>query len=58
MKIEFEDKSYVEVSKSNDPDKVYITIQAKDHQNSLKKITNSVEITLDQFKKIISEVSS
>lgn len=58
MKIEFEDKSYVEITKSPEPGKVWITIQARDHQNSLKKITNSVEIDLDQFKKIISEISN
>jgi hypothetical protein len=58
MKIEFEDKSYLEIIKSKDPDKIFIIIQAKDHNNALKKITNTVEITLDQFKKIYSEINS
>jgi tRNA threonylcarbamoyladenosine modification (KEOPS) complex Pcc1 subunit len=54
MKIEFEDKSFIEIKKSND--KVIIMIQAKDHTNSLKKITNAVEITAEEFKKLISDV--
>jgi hypothetical protein len=58
MKIEFDDRSYLEISKGVEPEKVYITIQAKDHLNSLKKITNSVEISLEDFKKIYSEVNS
>lgn len=56
MKIEFEDKSFVEIRKSNEPGKVLITIQAKDHENPLKKITNCVEITKEQFKQLISDV--
>lgn len=56
MKIEFEDKSYLEIKKNDD--KVVVVIQAKDHQNSLKKITNSVEIGLEDFKKIIVEITS
>lgn len=56
MKIEFEDKSHVEIKRSTEPGKVLITIQAKDHENSLKKITNCVEITDEQFKQLISDV--
>lgn len=56
MKIEFKDKSYLEIKR--DGDKVVVVIQAKDHQNSLKKITNSVEIDMEEFKKIIREVNS
>jgi hypothetical protein len=58
VKIQFEDKSYLEIKKSSNTNKVTIIIQAKDHQNSLKKITNCVEIDLDQFKKIINEIVS
>jgi len=56
MKIEFPDKSYIECRKSDNPGKVIISISAKDHQNALKKITNSVEITNEEFKKLISDV--
>lgn len=55
MKITFEDKSYIEIKKSTNDKKIYIIIQAKDQNNPLKKITNSVEITEEEFKKLISE---
>jgi hypothetical protein len=56
MKIDFDDKSYVEIKRSDEPDKVIILIQAKDGENPLKKITNCVEITIAQFKQLISEI--
>lgn len=57
MKIEFDDKSYIEVNKSDHPGKIVVAISAKDHENPLKKITNAVELTAEQFKQLISEVS-
>lgn len=56
MKIEFEDKSYIECCKSNQSDKVIIIVTAKDHENPLKKITNTVELTVSEFKKLISDI--
>lgn len=56
MKIEFADKSHVEIKRSSEPGKVLITIQAKDHENNLKKITNCVEVSDEQFKHLISDV--
>lgn len=56
MKLEFEDKSFLEVIKSPNPGKIIISIQAKDYDNPLKKITNSVEITEEQFKQIIANI--
>jgi nitrate reductase NapAB chaperone NapD len=56
MKITFEDKSFVEVKKSDNPGKIVLTISAKDHTDPLKKITNAVEITTEEFKKLISDV--
>ena len=56
MKIEFGDKSYVECNKSDNPGKILLTISAKDHVNPLKKITNTVELTIDEFKKLITDV--
>ncbi len=56
MKITFEDKSYIDCAKSANPGKVIITISAKDHTDSLKKITNAVEITIEEFKKLISDI--
>lgn len=57
MKITFEDKSYVEIKKSTNDNKIYIIIQAKDQNNPLKKITNSVEVTEEEFKKLMSEIN-
>jgi nitrate reductase NapAB chaperone NapD len=56
MKIQFEDKSYIEVRKSDNPGKIIVIISAKDHDNPLKKITNAVEISAAEFKQLISDV--
>ena len=56
MKISFPDKSYVECKKSDNPDKIIIIISAKDQSNALKKITNAVEISKEEFKKLISDI--
>jgi nitrate reductase NapAB chaperone NapD len=57
MKIIFDDKSYVECQKSNTPGKIMIVISAKDHTDPLKKITNAIELTAEEFKKLISDVT-
>lgn len=56
MKLVFDDKSFIECAKSDNPGKVVISISAKDGSDPLKKITNAVEITLEEFKKLISDV--
>jgi hypothetical protein len=56
MKILFEDKSYVEFRKSDNPGKVIITISARDAIDPLKKISNSVELSAEDFKKLTSDV--
>lgn len=56
MKIEFKDKSYIECNKSDNPGKIVIVISAIDYENPLKKITNAVELTVEEFKKLISEM--
>lgn len=55
MKIQFSDKSFIEAKKIGDG-KVLFVIQAKDHENPLKKITNAVELSAEEFKKLISDV--
>lgn len=57
MKITFEDSSYIECKKSDTPGKIVIIIQAKDHLNPLKKITNAIEMSMEEFKKLISELA-
>lgn len=55
MKIQFNDKSYIECKKS-ELGKVVIIVSAKDYENPLKKITNTVELTADEFKQLISDI--
>lgn len=56
MKKSFDDKSSVEFRKSNNPGHIYIVISAKDVDNPLKKITNAAEITVEDFKYLISDL--
>lgn len=56
MKITFNDKSYIECRKSDNPGKIIIVISAKSQDNPLKKITNAVEIDSDEFKSLISDI--
>ena len=56
MKITFNDKSYVECRKSDNPGKIIVIISAKSQDNPLKKITNAVEIEASEFKLLISDV--
>ena len=56
MKIQFDDKSYIECRKSDNPGKILLIISAKDGGNSLKKITNAVELTGEEFKQLISDI--
>ena len=55
MKIQFDDKSYIECKK-NEAGNIVILIQAKDQSNPLKKITNAVELTAEQFKNLVLDV--
>lgn len=56
MKITFDDNSYLEIKKSNNENKLYIIISARDSENFKKKITNCVEITIEQFKELVSDI--
>ena len=55
MKIQLDKHSFVEIQKDND--KIKIIIAAKDQNNNLKTIINAVEITEEQYKELISDVS-
>lgn len=55
MKIQFNDSSYIECNKS-ETGAILIVVSAKDYDNPLKKIVNSVELTIEEFKKLISDV--
>jgi hypothetical protein len=55
-KIIFDDKSFIECKKAEHSNKIIIIITAKDYDNPLKMISNAVEITEEQFKKLVSEI--
>jgi tRNA threonylcarbamoyladenosine modification (KEOPS) complex Pcc1 subunit len=54
MKITFDDKSFVQCKTNNN--EIIIIISAKDQSNPLKKITNAVSLTKEEFKKLISDI--
>lgn len=56
MKITFNDNSFIECNKSDTPGKIVLTISAKDHTDPLKTISNAVEITVEEFKQLISGI--
>ncbi len=56
MKIEFDDRSYIDCQKSDNPGKIIIAISALDASNSRKKITNAVELTMEEFNQLISDI--
>jgi len=54
-KVVFENKTYVEVSKSPDSDKMFITIAARDSKNASVIVAHSVELTKEQYEALIKE---
>jgi tRNA threonylcarbamoyladenosine modification (KEOPS) complex Pcc1 subunit len=56
MKKIFEDNSYIEIKLQDD--KITIIIQAKDYENPLKKITNSVVLDFKDFVELVSDISN
>lgn len=56
MRIDFPDKSYVEITHSAAPGKIFLAIGAKSMDNPLKTIVNSVEISQKELKDLISEL--
>jgi hypothetical protein len=57
MKINFEDRSYIELTKSAHPNKVFITIAAKSADDSHKLIANCIELTEEQLVALVKSVS-
>lgn len=56
-KLVFDDKSSIEIKSSNTPDHILVIISATDSTNKNKRITNACELTADEFKKLIADVS-
>lgn len=54
MKIEFQDKSYISLDKNEN--KIIVSIGAISPDNPLALIVNAVELTEEEFKKIIKNI--
>ena len=52
-KLIFEDRSYLEITKSPTTDKITITIVARNGKDSAATIANSVEVSVEQFNELI-----
>lgn len=57
MKIIFDDKSYIEISKSISPDKIFLTVAAKSADNVNKLIVNCVELTQEQLLTLTKSIA-
>jgi len=57
MKLTFEDRSYLELTKSTTPDKVFLTVAAKSAEDSHKLIINCVELTVEQLLSLVKSIS-
>jgi hypothetical protein len=56
MKLVFKDRSYVEIKKSQEPDKVVVIISSRDAERPNVATTNSVEISMKEFQNLISDI--
>ena len=54
MKIEFENKGYIEIQNSKDYSKIFISIASRQKDNKLELIVNTVELDKKQFKDLVS----
>lgn len=55
MRIDFDDGSHIEI-RLNGPGKVAVILGAKDKDNPLKYVTNTCEITLQEFSNLINDI--
>ena len=55
MKIKFDNQSYINIYKTSHG-MITVIIQAKDEGNHLKRLTTCVELTEEQYKKLISDI--
>jgi len=58
MKIKFDERGYnfLEIERSKDYNKVFITLSSRDDSNKNKTIVNSVEITINQLLELITSL--
>ena len=53
MRVYFEDRSYVEISKSTAPNKYFVTVGARQDGEI---IVNSAEVTTDELRELLSDI--
>lgn len=53
----YEDKSYIEISKSSVPNKLFVTVAAKSSDDAHKLIVNSIELTETELLTLIKSAS-
>jgi hypothetical protein len=56
VKITFADRSYLEISKSLNPGKYMVSIAAKHPSEKNSTIVNSVEVSVEDLKKLLEEI--
>jgi len=56
MKVEFPDRSYVEIRPSQATNKFILTIAARDNKEPLSTIANSVELTKEQLSQLFFDL--
>jgi hypothetical protein len=55
MKIEFDGSNFIECAMVGE-DKVAVILSARDGQAKNKSIINSVEVTLEEFRQLVSDI--
>lgn len=56
MKIEFEDRGYIEVQNSRDFTKVHVSIASRQKDNKLELVVNTAELDKKQFVVLFNSV--
>lgn len=56
VKIEFTDRSYIEITKSNTPNKVFVAVAAKSVDNAQKLVVNCIELTQEELLKLFKSI--
>ena len=54
MRIDFDDDSFIEFSKTDD--KIAIIHGARDGKNNLKKVINSAKVTAKELSELLSDI--
>ena len=54
MRIDFDDDSFIEFSKTDD--KIAIILGARDGKNNLKKVINSAKVPAKQLSELLSDI--